>query len=69
METIAETNIEIVLGPHLSNFHPVCSNCAKKYSLDILCDTHRLPLRVSDSGCQRCKGPSRSLGIVDKGKR
>lgn len=43
-----------IRGPHLPHFRPVCLSCTDKYSLDILCDKHRLPLKFTDQRCQLC---------------
>ncbi len=41
-------------GSHLPHFAPICSSCTKKYTLDILCEKHRLPLRIADARCPLC---------------
>lgn len=40
-------------GAEYPHFTPTCKECLKKYSLDILCNLHRLPVRL-DGHCQLC---------------
>lgn len=52
MEKMGEK--EILKGGHIPHFRPVCKRCSKKYTLDVLCSEHKLPVRVSDQRCQLC---------------
>ena len=50
----------LVTGEHLPHFDPVCDRCRNKFSLDVLCSTHRLPLLVATAGCRKCFTASRA---------
>jgi len=54
MEKFIEEGPETLRGPHLGHFVPICKKCTDKYSLDILCSTHKLPVALSDQRCQLC---------------
>lgn len=40
--------------PH---FDATCKGCCKKYSLDVICKEHRLPLQVETGACKLCQLP------------
>lgn len=44
----------VVRGEHLGHFPPVCKSCTTKFSLDMMCATHRYPIRISDGRCKLC---------------
>ncbi len=43
-----------VNGEHIPHFQPVCKKCSEKYSLDVICGIHRLPLRTATGTCKLC---------------
>ena len=45
---------EVIQGQHLPHFAPVCTSCSEKYSLDVLCEVHKYPLRTVDARCKLC---------------
>jgi hypothetical protein len=51
---------DTVTGEHLPHFEPVCKSCRGRFSLDVLCSTHRLPLLASSAGCRNCFTASRA---------
>lgn len=46
---------EYVNGEHIPHFDPVCKQCTKRFSLDIICSVHRLPLKVETGACKLCR--------------
>lgn len=49
----------LVTGEHLPHFEPVCRSCSSKFTLDVLCSTHRLPLLCDTARCRLCFIPGR----------
>ena len=41
-------------GAFLDHFDGVCQGCSVKYTLDVLCESHRYPLKVKDARCKLC---------------
>ncbi len=39
------------IGGH---FPPLCKSCAQKYTLEVVCKAHRVPLRIHDARCKLC---------------
>ncbi len=46
---------ECVTGEHIPHFEPVCKRCSGRYSLDVICNEHRLPLKVETGCCKLCR--------------
>lgn len=46
--------LDLVGGMHIPHFNAVCKRCTTRYSLDVICDKHRLPLRIETGSCKLC---------------